>query len=138
MKTTNWTKVLIIGGGALLGLALVLNLFAPLLWQQFGDWGYPPGGYAGWGMMRDGNGPSVMHYHPFWGPGMFIGWLFPLSLLALLMAGIVWLLQAAGRSTTAPMTTPPALACPNCGQPVQANWHNCPYCGTSLVQTQTS
>lgn len=134
MKTTNWTKVLIAGGVAVLGLALVLNLFAPLLWQQFGG-----SGYAGWGMMRGGNGPGMLgYYHPLWGRGMFIGWLFPLSLLALLVAGIVWLVQSIGHSRPVPMTTPPALACPNCGQPAQANWHNCPYCGTSLVQTRTS
>lgn len=36
MKTTNWTKVLMIGSISLLVLALVLNLFAPLLWRQFG------------------------------------------------------------------------------------------------------
>jgi hypothetical protein len=23
-------------------------------------------------------------------------------------------------------------SCPNCGRPVQADWNNCPYCGTNL------
>lgn len=137
MKATNWTKVLIISSIALLALALLLNLFAPLLWRQFGGWGYsPPSGYEGWGMMHGGGGPGMMSYHAFWGPGMFIGWLFPLGLLALLVAGIVWLVQAASRSSAPPAANPPARTCPNCGQPAQANWRNCPYCGTPLVEVQ--
>lgn len=139
MKMTNWTKVLVISGIALLALALIFNLFAPLLWRQFGGWGYPhPAGYDGWGMMRDWGGPRMMGYHPFWGPGMLIGWLFPLGLLALLIAGIAWLVQAIGRSS-APLTpTPSSRPCPQCGQSAQADWRNCPYCGAPLVQTQSS
>ncbi|HEX9921910.1 MAG TPA: zinc ribbon domain-containing protein [Anaerolineae bacterium] len=135
MKTTNWTKVLIISSIGLLTLALVLNLFAPLLWRQFGGWGYDNCfGCGDWSMMRGGGGPGMMGYHPFWGSGMLIGWLFPLGLVALLIAGIAWLVQAIGRSS-APLTPPPpSRACPQCGQPAQANWRNCPYCGTPLVE----
>lgn len=138
MKTTNWTKVLIISSIGLLALVLVLNLFAPLLGRQFGAWGYNNcfGFGDGGMMMRGGSGPGMMGYSPFWGPGMLIGWLFPLGLLALLVAGIAWLVQAIGRSST-PLTPPrPSRACPQCGQPAQANWRNCPYCGTPLVEVQ--
>jgi hypothetical protein len=139
MKTTNWTKVLVISGIALLALAVVLNLSAPLLWRQFGGWGYPhPAGYDGWGMMRGGSGPGMMGYHPFWGPGMLIGWLFPLSWLALLIAGGVWLIQAIGRSSAPLPAASSARACPHCGQSAQADWRNCPYCGVPLVQAQSS
>lgn len=141
MRTTNWTKVVITGSIALLALALVLNLFAPLLWRQFGGWGYPyPSGNEGWGMMHEGmmGGSGMMGYHAFWGPGMFIGWLFPLGLLALLIAGIVWLVQAVTRSSAPVVANLPTRACPNCGQLAQADWRNCPYCAASLIQAQTS
>ena len=87
------------------------------------------------GMM---GGPDMMGYHAFWGPGMFIGWLFPLGLLALLIAGITWLVQTTGRSNV-PLTPPlPSRTCPQCGQPAQVNWRNCPYCGTPLIEVQNA
>lgn len=140
MKATNWTKALIMSSIVLLVLVLVLNLFAPLLWRQLGGWGYAyPSGYEGWGMMRGGGGPGMMGgYHSFWGPGMFLGWLFPLGLLALLGAGIAWLVQVIGRSSVPPVANPPVRPCPNCGQPTQADWRNCPYCATALVEVQNA
>jgi hypothetical protein len=139
MKSTNWTKGLIITVIALLALALLFNLFAPLLWRQFGGWNYPhPAGYESWGMMRGGGGPGMMGYHSLWGPGMLIGWLFPLSLLVLLIAGSVWLIQSIGRSSAPLTTNPPTRTCPNCAQPAQVDWRNCPYCGAALIQAQTS
>ncbi len=131
MKTTNWTKVLMISSISLFALALVLNLFAPLLWRQFGGGAYAyPSGYQGWGMMG--------YHSSFWGPGILIGWLFPLGLLALLIAGIVWLVQVVTRSSAPVAANLPIRACPNCGQAAQADWRNCPYCATPLIQTQTS
>lgn len=140
MKATNWTKVLIISSITLLALMLILNLFAPLLWRQVGGWGYAyPSGYQGGGMMRGGNGPGMMGYaHPFWGPSMFLGWLFPLGLLVLLVAGVVWLVQSVGRSGAPLPTASPTRACAHCGQPAQADWRNCPYCGAPLVEVQSA
>lgn len=138
MKTTNWAKVLIMSSIGLLALVLILNLFAPLLWWQFGGWGYNNCfGFGDWGMMRGGGGSGMMGYYPFGGLGMLIGLLFPLGLLALLVAGIVWLVQAVGRSGASRPVASPTHACAHCGQPIQANWRNCPYCGAPLVETQS-
>lgn len=91
-------------------------------------------------MMHGGmmGGSGMMGYHAFWGPGMFIGWLFPLGLLALLIAGVAWLVQTTGRSSALLIPPPPARTCPQCGQAAQINWHNCPYCGTPLVEVQSA
>jgi uncharacterized paraquat-inducible protein A len=69
---------------------------------------------------------------------MFIGWLFPLGLLALLIAGIAWLVQAIGRSSTPLPAASLTRACAHCGRPVQADWRNCPYCGTPLIEVQSA
>lgn len=103
--------------GVLLGGLLLLGVFWGL-----GGMGF--GGMMGHGMM---------------GPGTMGGWgilwwllicLVPLGLLALLAAGVVWLLSTS-RGTQAPLT-PAQETCPSCSQPVEAEWRVCPHCGTSL------
>jgi hypothetical protein len=77
-----------------------------------------------------------------------------LGFLTLLVLGIVALVRSQNKSGNAAATPPAAPApepvveaaaapvesaqptaqvCPNCGQPVQADWKNCPYCGAPLT-----
>ncbi len=69
-------------------------------------------------------------------PWVFLlgGLLFPLALIALFILGGIAIGRAlSGPRTQAVVTQPVATtACPNCGRPVQADWNNCPYCGTNL------
>ncbi len=67
----------------------------------------------------------------FGGGFMRLGGLVPLLLLGLLVYGAYRL----GRRNTAfvtPLSTPPAVGCPKCGQPVQAGWNHCASCGEKL------
>jgi hypothetical protein len=92
---------------------------------------FPGYGYHRYGMM--GFGP-MMFLMPF--GGLVFG-LFWAGLLALLVIGIVWLVQRprAGPQPTVP-PQPPALTsqrtCQRCGRSVQDDWNNCPYCGKKL------
>lgn len=67
-------------------------------------------------------------YSPFGWIGMFFMWLIPVGIIALAVFGIAWLVRNGGN------TTPPSSPslCPNCGKGVQADWQNCPHCGTAL------
>jgi len=110
MKKVNWLIVVIVG------IAALLFLFGGGM--MFGGWGYR-GGYGmmgGWG------------YAPFGWLGMIFMGLIPLGFIALTVFGIAWLVRNVGN------TASPALqsACPNCKKGVQADWQNCPYCGTAL------
>lgn len=119
MKKINWTTVAVFVIVALLAFMVGTSLF--------GGWGYR--GYGGWGMM----GPGMMGwgYSPFgWfgmGLGMLFMWLIPIGVIALIVYGVVALTRSAGNN--APASSKP---CPNCGKGVQADWQNCPYCGTKL------
>ena len=112
MKSTNWTVVAIVGI-----LALLILMFGASL---IGSRGYNTYGYGGWGMM----GPWMMG-------GMFFMWLVPLGILVLTVMGIAWLVRT-GASSTNPGA--PAHPWPSCGRSVQADWKNCPYCGTVLAK----
>ena len=116
MNKINWTVVVIVGI-----IALVLLMFGTSL---TGGWGY-----GGWGMM----GPGMMGrwgFGPF-GIGMFFMWLIPLGFIVLTVLGIVWLVKAIGSGNN---PASPSQTCPSCGHGVQADWKNCPYCGTSLLK----
>jgi hypothetical protein len=105
----------------ILGIAIVLVVFFGLglltryLGMQFG-------GYSGrgWHMPMMGFG-----FMPF---GMAFMWLFPLAFLALPTLGIVWAIKALRGTHPAA----PGKACAQCGKPVQADWKNCPHCGSTL------
>ena len=121
----NWVAVLILGVAAL----FVLMLGASLL-SGFGGYGRY-GGYGGWGMM----GPGMMGgwgFAPFGWAGMPLMWLLPLGFLALLVLGVAWLVRAVSRAGSGQPPVVPARTCANCHRPVQADWRNCPYCGTVL------
>jgi uncharacterized membrane protein len=118
MKKTNWLALTLIGI-----IALVV-----LFW--LGTW--IGGGYRGYGMMGGYSGHMGWGYSPFgWfgmGLGMLVMWFIPIGIVALLVYGIVALARNTGNSLP-PASLPP---CPNCGKGTQADWQNCPYCGTAL------
>jgi len=88
------------------------------------------GGGDGW--HRPGMG--VRGFMPFGMVFAFLGGLIPLALLGLLVysayrlgmkqANIAMAIPAAPVPAPAPIHT-----CAKCGQPVQEDWKNCPYCG---------
>jgi hypothetical protein len=101
-----------------------------------------PFGNDGWGghgmFMRR---PGMM---PF---GGFIGVLFSLGILALVVMGIIWLVERlrSPKVTAAPVASATAVEpvapaapvvevhpCPKCGEPVQEDWKHCPHCGKRL------
>ncbi len=118
MKKSIWLVV------ALVAAVLLLAVF-------FGGWGYRGGcwgwsNYSGWGMM----GPGMMGwgYSPLGWIGMIFIWLIPVGFIVLTVLGVAWLVRTLSGST------PPSSGrtCPNCGRGAQADWQNCPYCGTAL------
>lgn len=108
MKKVNWLWLVIIGL-----IALLLLFSAGML--------------SGWGMMGSGM-MGRWGYSTFGWLGTIFMWLIPVGLMGLTLIGIVWLVQNLGGPT--PPTS--GRVCPNCGKGVQADWQNCPYCGTSL------
>ncbi len=115
MKNVNWNTVAVIGIIVLLVLLVSGGLFGG-------------GRYGGWGMM----GPGMMGgwgFSPFGWFGMLFMWLIPVGFLVLTVLGIVWVVRAIGGGTNSP-----SHPCPSCGRNVQADWRNCPYCGTVLAK----
>ncbi len=118
MNKINWTGVAVFVVVALLVFLVAGSLLGG-------------GRYGGWGMM----GPGMMGgwgFSPFGWIGMLFMGLIPLGFLALVVLGIVWLVRSIGSGTN-PNPPVPAKTCPSCGRGVQADWRNCPYCGTALT-----
>jgi hypothetical protein len=134
MKTWQWVTIIIVAVAALLVGAVLGPLFVggggPGYWSRGGMTLAPHasagvGGYSGGGMM------GGFGFAPFGWIGMLLMWVFPLGVLVLVVLGIVWLVNAVSRPRgQAPVA--PAKTCPNCARPVQADWRNCPHCGTAL------
>jgi hypothetical protein len=103
----------------ILGIALVLILFfGPYLFGLL----FPGIGY---GMMGYGHGRiSGFSFFPF---GMGLMWLVPLAAIALVVLGVVWLVN----NLNGPKVVQ-AHVCPSCGKQAQAEWKTCPYCGNGL------
>jgi hypothetical protein len=121
MNKINWAQV-----GVFAAIVLLVFLIGTNLLGGFGGYG----GMMGPGMMGGGWG-----FAPFGWLGALFMWLIPLGFLALIVAGIVWLVRAAGGSShTGPPVPPAAGACPNCGRPTPADWQHCPYCGQALSE----
>ncbi len=72
-----------------------------------------------------------MHGFPFFGAiGMLLMLALPVGFVALLVAGIILLVQSSRKNDP---TTPKAIKnCGNCGKPVDKDWQTCPYCGEPL------
>jgi len=86
------------------------------------------GGGDGW--HRPGMG--VRGFMPFRMGFAFLGGLIPLALLGLLVYGAYRLgKKRANIAMEVPAAPAPALThtCAKCGQAVQEDWKNCPYCG---------
>ena len=116
MKKVNWTSVAVFGIITL----LVFLIGTSLLGGR---------GYGGWGMM----GPGMMGgwgFAPFGWVGMIFMWLIPIGSLTLIVLGVVWLFRTVSGGGN-PFAPP--HPCPSCGRNVQADWQNCPYCGTTLT-----
>ncbi len=119
MKTWQWVTITIVAVAALLAGAALGPL---VMWGGSPNYRGMMGGYGG-GMMGG--------LAPFGWIGMLIMWIFPLGVLVLVVLGIVWLVNAVSRPRgQAPVA--PAKTCPNCARPMQADWRNCPHCGTAL------
>ncbi len=116
MKKINWLIV------SVTSVIVLLFLFGGGM--MMGGWGN-----RGWGMM---GGPGGMMggwgYSPFGWIGMAFMWLIPIGILALIVFGVAALVKNAG-NPTAPVSQTP---CPSCGKSTQADWQNCPYCGSAL------
>jgi hypothetical protein len=98
--------------------AMIVLFFLPTVFRWFFFPAYGYGMMGGW-------------HHSMMGGFSFLGmrlmWLFPLGVLALLVLGIVWLVNNLTGIKPALLRT-----CPSCGRPAQTDWKNCPYCGSAL------
>ena len=115
MKKINW---LIVG---IIAVIALLFLFGG---GMMSGWG----GHRGYGMMGPGGMMGGWGYSPFGWTGMAFMWLIPIGVITLIVFGVVALVQNAGNPTP-PVSQNP---CSNCGKNTQADWKNCPYCGTAL------
>lgn len=119
MKKTNWLAIALIG------------ILALILFFWIGTW--IGGGYRSYNMMGGYGGHMGWGFSPFgWlgmGLGMLFMWLIPIGVIALIVYGVIVLVRSAGNNNTPAASITP---CPNCGKGVQADWKNCPYCGTTL------
>lgn len=116
MKKINWIVV------STVSVVVLLFLFGAGM--MTGGWGHrgsvmmggPGGMMGGWGTS------------PFGWVGMAFMWLIPVGVLALILFGAAALVKNAGNPTL-PVSQSP---CPRCEKNTQADWQNCPYCGTAL------
>ena len=110
MNKTNWTNKSVFAV-----IILLVSLIGLILIGSFGGYGgmMGPGMMGGWG------------FAPFGWLGMIFMWLIPLSFVALLVVGILWLLRTGNGTSRTPSETG---NCPECGHPTQADWQYCPYC----------
>ena len=122
MKTWQWVTIIVVAVAALLVGAVLGPFFV----------GGSGPGYWGRGDMMGGYGGGMMGgFAPFGWIGMLLMWVFPLGVLVLVVLGIVWLVNAVSRPRGQALVAP-AKTGPNCARPVQADWRNCPHCGTAL------
>jgi len=135
------------------GRVLVMPMMRDRGWDGFGNVPLMPhmGIGRGWGF-------GVGRLGVFGWIGFGLSILFRIGIFALVIAGIVWVIQRFTRKNqvttvaVTPATVTPAVTpvvetpapveaaaepihehkCPNCGRPSQEDWKNCPYCGAPL------
>ena len=123
MRKINWTTTILLIVVGLFVLLVAGNLFS-FGWSGTGNnWGmmggrYHPGMMGGWGFS-----PFVWLFGL---AGMFLS----LGLLALLIMGVVWLVQQVTQARPSA-----GQNCANCGRAVQSDWQLCPHCGHALTQS---
>ncbi len=137
MNNSKWLKWLVWGGAALLAVGFLFTLIAPAMGG--GAWGYGHDNCGWWGGWDTMTGYGRLGYRPLGWLGMLFGLFIRLGMLALVVAGGIWLVNAL---TTGGIdlstirqnaqTRTDAAVCPACGKPVQPDWNTCPYCGTAL------
>lgn len=115
MKKINW---IIIG---IVGVIVLLFLFGAGMMSN--GWSH-----RGWGMMGGSGMMGGWGYSPFGWIGMAFMWLIPVGVIALIIVAVAPLMRNNGNSTQIISPTP----CPHCEKGTQADWQNCPYCGTAL------
>jgi DNA-directed RNA polymerase subunit RPC12/RpoP len=136
MKTTGLIKSLIIIGIVLLVLGLGVNLISPMFYGGAGNWAYDDCGmWGGRGMMDGWNNYGMTGTRSFGWIGMLLGLIITLGIFVLLIAGIAWLVDGARKGNLIGTSGKiREITCPNCGKPIQAEWQNCPHCGSKINQ----
>ncbi len=114
----NWKWII----GIVVGLLVLFAL--PSVFRSFGGFGMM-GGYGSGFRHSMMGGFNFMHFGGAMGSGMLLAWIIPLGLLFGVVYGAVRLATKANGNIPSP-------TCSECGQEVQADWKNCPYCGTGL------
>jgi hypothetical protein len=119
-------------------LLAVLLLFVPSM-LMFGRGDFMHNG--GYGMMGDYNytdsGPGSSMIGDYGGYGMMgggwmaFGWIVPIIILVLVIAGGVWLGNTLSNRNIARSNTSSGV-CSNCNKAANADWKTCPYCSTAL------
>jgi hypothetical protein len=114
--------------GLLITFLVVLN--GLLLWSAFRGPGIVGFGGIGPGSIEP---PAAISDFAFlWRCLIF---LIAMSLVALMGGARWWLTAIRGPQRT---LRSPEAQCPNCNRPVQADWQVCPYCGSSLLDSDDS
>ncbi len=149
---TGWIIAGVLG---LVILCLVPSFVMGRFWGRGLEFGHMAGRFAGPGMMS-----RFGFWNPLGFLGMILMWLIPAGLLVLLVIGAVALVnnltqperkarppaptmpvsaaQSSAPASAAAALTPAPIEqterqCANCGQPAQAGWAHCPYCGQALA-----
>ncbi len=126
MRAWGWIVLIVIALVALLAGAVI----GPLVFRGVGA----VNAYRGFGPGM----PGMMRgfgFMPFGWIGLLLMLFFRVGIFVLIVLGVIWLVSAASRPGRQPAAVPaaPTKPCLNCGRPVQADWRNCPYCGTPLA-----
>ena len=124
-KTLKWVLYVLLG-------LVVVALLAVAVYVIFSGGGY--------GMMVRPGIPWDGHMNFNYSPLRWIfGSLLCLGVFLLVILGIVAFVAALVRGNR-PISSPPAAPmataerpCPNCGRMTQADWKNCPHCGSPLT-----
>jgi len=78
-----------------------------------------------YGLTAYGHGRMMSRGMGFMNFGMWFGWLGWGSLLLIVFYGV-------SRLVAAPRGETPLQTCHECGQEVETEWKNCPYCGAGM------